>query len=683
MRGIVNFPAQDTLYPAGYEVPFANAFYAWDAALAYTAAKAATRRAPESPRAAPTRLVGSEIETYNALLASARVDADAAIVSLPSAYDERGLTNADIATLAERTMSAQRFCRRARLTCELVDLRYDALARLRGFPLVIVPLPESGPLRGRRFVPAATALLGAYRRSRGTAVLQTATPSPAALAAALRRARHTRYVEGADATFAEDPQSGAGFLSLVDYDPVPHIYANVTIRSRGGKRYAFAKLAIAARSGILLPFEIPLRRYNPRFEGDDRISASCPIARIVTEPPSARKPNATRTEFGATSVEFQLAPNATACRFEGRIAGTPRSYAVPAGATQITLSQTGRFALLAPHSRVEPAPLASETRETDSAKAVNAANAANAGTLPIRSDLLAYEAPQPRFSANAARAYAEDVYRDGEGAIVLENDRVRIVAAPNAGGRAFIFEDRLRHTNAFTTVGALRDDVLIAPPLSQVDKIAKYTNQMPAGFFNRAYHTRVLASGPRAVVRFSYVAPDAYPHGAHFERTLALEPHARCFTADLTNRFYARDRVIGDTGTSGPAALRERAGLARQQRAVSVTSLAVGDLRVPSAWLITSDARHLATFAGATLPVRQHALGLFAPGSGELALVAWPASAQPVTAIGRTNSLLVRIAQAPGTTTRLAFAYERARTTREALARTQAFARAGCGAGEP
>ena len=33
VRGIVNFPAQDTLYPAGWEAPFANWFYAWDAAL--------------------------------------------------------------------------------------------------------------------------------------------------------------------------------------------------------------------------------------------------------------------------------------------------------------------------------------------------------------------------------------------------------------------------------------------------------------------------------------------------------------------------------------------------------------------------------------------------------------------------------------------------------------------------
>jgi hypothetical protein len=636
-RGIVNFPAQDTLYPAGYEVPFANAFYAWDAALAYSGATGIGRPAPENPRAAPLRLLGAEIATFNPLLAAARVDSDAAIVSLPSAYEARRLTNADIATLADGTMAAQRFCRRVRLTCELVDLRYGELARLRAFPLLIVPLPQRGPLRGRRFIPAAAALLAAYRRSRGTAVLAAAQPSLAALAFALQRARHERYVEGADASFAEDPATGAGFLSIVNYERVPRDYERVVIRSRNGRRFALPRVSVSARAALLLPFDVPLAIFDARFASGERFSATCSILRIA-------RLRAASAGAAAAGVGFEIASPSAGCRFDARLGERARTYAVPANVTRVTLSRSGGFS-----SDANPA----QSRPSRAAPGP-------AGTLPIRSGLLAFEPVRPRIPGNAALAYRADVYRDGEGAIVLENDRVRIVVAPNAGARAFVFEDNVRATNAFTTVGALRDDVEIAPPLSRADKIAKFTNQMPAGFFNRPYRAHILATGTRAAVRLFYAAPDAYPRGARFERTLALAPRSRCFTATLSNRF---------DGTSS---------LAARQRAVSVTSLAVGDLRTPRALLLTARAQPLAAVETMVVPPAQHGLGLFAASSGELALAAWSGSAESVTVSSRTNSILLRVAAARGTATELAFGYERARDAHAALVRTNQFARSRC-----
>jgi hypothetical protein len=647
VRGVVNFPAQDTLYPAGYEVPFANAFYAWDAALAYPATAAPGKPASENPRAEPTRFVGAEVETFNALLAAASVHADAAIVSLPSAYDERRLNNPEIAALAERTMSAQRFCRRARLTCELVDLRYGELSKLRAFPLLIVPVPQRGPLAERRFVAAAERLLAAYRRSPGTTVFMSSQPSPRAVFSALRRMRKGPYVTGADGAFAEDPVSGAGFLSLVNYDARAQAYARIVLRSSGG-RAVLSHVTVAARSAVLLPVRVPLRFYDGRFGARDRFSATCPIVAIARPARRDGTRNALHRDGAATTLVFGFPPTARACGFSAVIAGRAISYALPRGTTHVSLDAHGRVTsdTVVPQSFAR---LATATR----------GNAAR-GTLPIRSDVLAYEPAHPQVAADAARAYAADVYRDGEGAIVLENAHVRVIVAPNAGGRAFVFEDKARRTNVFTTVGALRDDVLVAPPLSTVDRIAKYTNQMPAGFFNRPYRAQILASGARAVVRFSYLAPDAYPQGARFERTLSLAPHARCFSADLRNRFV------------GPGAL------ARKQRAVSVTSLAVGDVRAPHALLVTDRARPLAALDTATLPARVRALGLFDTTSHELALVTWSGSREPIRLIGRTNSLLVRIAQTPGVTTRLAFGYEHVRTAEAATERTRAFAETAC-----
>lgn len=626
-RGIVNFPAQDTLYPAGYEVPFANAFYAWDAALGYTGSA--------SPRSAPTELAGAEIATFNPLIAAARVAADAAIVSLPSAYDERGITNADIAALAERTMTAQRSCRRMRLVCELVDLRYVEIERLRHFPLLFVPLPERGPLRGRLFVPRAARMLTAYRRSRATAVLETAEPSHAALAAALTHSQHQRYVEGADATFAQDPNSGAGFLSLVNYGYASRSYARVVIRSPLGTRYALPRFTVAARGALLLPVGIPLRRFDRGFAREDRFSATCPVTRLV-----AGRAADPATHDGRVTLD--VANDGYGCAFETHVAGRTRTYRPAHGASRITLDSLGGISSVVGMTRA-PVPVRVAPR----------------GTLPIRGGVLAVEPPHPRMPPNVARAYAADVYRDGEGAIVLENDRVRIVVSPEAGGRAFVFEDKARATSAFTTVGALRDDVLVTPPLSTVDKIAKYTNQMPAGTFNRPYRTQIVASGALAAIRLTYDAPDAYPDGAHFSRTLALEPHESCFEADLANSF---------DGTSE---------LARRQRAVSVTSLAVGDPRAPHAALVTDRAQSLAAFETQTLAPERRSLGLFDPVTHELALVAWR-DADSVTLASRKNSLLVRIAQAAGTTTRIAFGYERTLGLRAATARTLAFERSAC-----
>ncbi len=77
-HGIVNFPVQDTINPDGWEAPWANWSYAWDAAL--------TSELGLTPRYVPTAEFGDEIRRYGALLARTHVVADAAIVWPPSLY---------------------------------------------------------------------------------------------------------------------------------------------------------------------------------------------------------------------------------------------------------------------------------------------------------------------------------------------------------------------------------------------------------------------------------------------------------------------------------------------------------------------------------------------------------------------------------------------------------------------
>jgi hypothetical protein len=113
-HGIVNFPLQDTIYPDGWEVPWANWSYAWDAALTVDLAA--------SPRYAPTGAFGAEVARYGPLLARTHPALDAEIIWPPSLFAPRGLTDADFASFADATIAAQQQCRAREMTCGLIDL---------------------------------------------------------------------------------------------------------------------------------------------------------------------------------------------------------------------------------------------------------------------------------------------------------------------------------------------------------------------------------------------------------------------------------------------------------------------------------------------------------------------------------------------------------------------------------
>ncbi len=152
-RAIVNFPVQDTMNPAGWEAPWANALYAWDAALSVGGARQARYR--------PTADFGTLVRRVGARrLARLHPDANLAVAWPVSAYPSRDIDNARVGAFAAATIRAFMQCRALALTCRAVDLRFAApgtLARYRA--LVLPPIAdESGML------PAVRARLERYRR---------------------------------------------------------------------------------------------------------------------------------------------------------------------------------------------------------------------------------------------------------------------------------------------------------------------------------------------------------------------------------------------------------------------------------------------------------------------------------------------------------------------------------------
>jgi hypothetical protein len=594
VRGIINFPAQDSYDPAGWEAPFANAFYAWDAALGYDAATSTPRPPGDggdglardgATRAVPTSYVGRIIETFGPALANARVVPDAGIAYLTSAYDPARLSNADIGTIAEGTIAAQRDCRAAGLTCRLVDLRYAGATELGRYPALVLP---HVPADTGRFDRVAMAALRGYERAGGIVVRRAGSR---ALRDALAQARHKPVAADAgDATYAEDPASGAGFLTLENYDDVPRAYPHPAIRRLDGSTVRFAPFTIGARDALLLPVDIPLHTYVAGFAQADVLqTSSCPVVALGAA-------------VGATELDVTRSTAGSMCttRFVLAAEDGPRVVSVVSRDPHFALSPSGRVTSFAGAGVPEQVP-------------------SGAASLPIRNDL-SVEAPLPFAISGGAIAYVQDVYRDGFPCVVLANDAVRLIISPAAGGRAFVFEDG-RGRNAFDTIGALRDDVAIAPPPSQTDRIAKYTHQFPAGFFNRPYSATIVESGARAVVRLRYDAPDAFPEGAVFERVVTLEPHAHSFDVFASAAFRGSDP------------------LARAQRGVLVSSFDAGDPHAPGTVRVLPSLRPLEagpplTFDGRGRAGTDNVAGLFDPVSHDLVMQAWtqtPGELQPST----------------------------------------------------
>ena len=235
----------------------------------------------------------------------------------------------------------------------------------------------------------------------------------------------------------------------------------------------------------------------------------------------------------------------------------------------------------------------------------------------------------PAVPPGEARVTIGAAFGGGDRTVTLANARVVAVIAPSGGARlvAFALRGDLPY-NATNATGALRDDVLLQAPPSPTDRIAKYTHSYPAGTYNRAYRTDIIAaSGAEAVVRFRYDAPDI-AGGAHFEKIVRL-------TADA-NRLIVDERVTFDGRESG-------------QRALTLTALAVP----PSASVETNptflawDAHHAISVAWASGSIDGATWTAYGS-NGTLTLTAAGGSLRTTYGIARAPSLLVARAFAEG-----------------------------------
>ncbi len=644
-RGIVDFPPQDTLYPTGWEAPFANFFYAWDAALGLGGPQSPRMDTSNdfgrfesferSPRYEPTARVGEFVSSFGPLLARAKPHWDAGILYTPSGMKAQDLLDYDVvARGVQNVLDTQQDCRAASLACRLVDPRYGFDAATRRLPIIFVPAVP------RVLVHGTYETLDRYAAAGGIVVPLRSRLTKAVADHALAQAQRSRTVDFAPgATFAT-LAGGGGFLTLPNYGDRPLTLMHVVVHIDAKTKIDLPQLVVPPRGVLLTPLEFDLRTVAPALKAPVTLVASdCPL---VLE-------DATHHELGLAFDGLALAfeANGAACTFHLRSARGAQSVA---GSRGLGLQRDGTVVPV--HYRPIPhgdpytiAGLPAQIFLRDDVKLPG--NGVLGEAIPERQSVV-------------RRA---DVFEDGSSAVVLQNARVRVIFSPDAGARGFVFEDVRNMANVFTSVGALRDDVTVEPPPSKTDKIAAYTHQFPAGMFNRPYSVAVLESGTRAVVRLWYDAPDVVPSGARFERIVTLEPDQRTFSVDEQVDFHG----IGAFD------------IARGQRAVSVTSLAVGDtVQMKTQETLTPD---VAPFIpDKTLAVSGDGLAFFDSVSHELATIAWRhGDVERADLLERRYSAVARLTAALGKTTHVEYGLFKAASTAAARAQLDRAIRAAQG----
>ena len=185
LRGLNYFPLQDTLYPAGYEVPWTNHYYAWEAAMDINS--------NAQPRGIPVRRNGLLIRGMGDLLAQTHKHADVGIVySLGAVQPQEKLTKEEILRISSGTMALQRYCMLNQVSNEYLDPEYQSTEQLRRHKLLLMPVFTFEPERGLALSSTAEKRLMEFVEGGGTLVFFPKAPQSGKLGdwfAGLKRTR--------------------------------------------------------------------------------------------------------------------------------------------------------------------------------------------------------------------------------------------------------------------------------------------------------------------------------------------------------------------------------------------------------------------------------------------------------------------------------------------------------------
>ena len=135
LHGLNHFPLQDTLFPAGYETPWTNRHYRWDAALSLNGFRQARTRAVER--------TGDLLDMWGSLLAASHKRADFGLVYPLGSFPQESLGKEEIAQVSQTILRLERLANLAGVASELLDPQYQPVEQLLRHAVVLLPVFDS------------------------------------------------------------------------------------------------------------------------------------------------------------------------------------------------------------------------------------------------------------------------------------------------------------------------------------------------------------------------------------------------------------------------------------------------------------------------------------------------------------------------------------------------------------
>ena len=201
LKGLSHHPANDTLYPAGYECPWANYFYTQENAITFAG--------QENGRAPYIRRSGRLINGMGPLLASAHFLADAGIVYPMSTYPQAELTAAEInqvADVAGRLLWSGAF---DHYNFELIDSDHTPLENFERYRVLLLPNPSGGEEGAKyphlaQYSQTAQRVIVDYVTAGGTLIVLPYRPGGSILAELLNPLGSEQFIPGNSALHFAD-----------------------------------------------------------------------------------------------------------------------------------------------------------------------------------------------------------------------------------------------------------------------------------------------------------------------------------------------------------------------------------------------------------------------------------------------------------------------------------------------
>ena len=232
LKGLSHHPANDTLYPAGYECPWANYFYTQENAITFAGG--------ENGRAPYIRRTGRLIEGMGPLLAATHLATDAGIVYPMATYPQTDLTPVEIQQVADVAGSLLWSGVFDHYNFELIDSDHTPLENFERYRVLLLPNPQAGEDTAKyphlgEYSEKAQRMMLEYVTDGGTLIVLPSIPRGAILREFLSPLGSQQFIPGTSTLHFVDGSNATIVGGVYAVTPAEKPGVTVFARDTGGR----------------------------------------------------------------------------------------------------------------------------------------------------------------------------------------------------------------------------------------------------------------------------------------------------------------------------------------------------------------------------------------------------------------------------------------------------------------